>query len=124
MASLLPPNFFDALATVYRGPTGANAAFSDPLVLRTAVPCRLVNLSGPDPRVSPERAVLAAAPALVWDAAYPLPSDAAGVRITAHPDSTLAGSTWNVNRATVSAPADWTNTVTYRRAEITRAGRA
>jgi hypothetical protein len=115
-AAVLPPNFFDSLCTVYTRPSGGTFT----VAARTGLRCRLVNLSGPDPRISPERAGLAPAPALVWEAAYVMP-DVAQVRITAHPDSALIGSNWTVVRGTLSAPADWTNSVVYRRAEISRA---
>jgi hypothetical protein len=115
-AAVLPPNFFDATCTVFTRPAGGTFTVAS----RTGLRCRLVNLSGPDPRISPERAGLAPAPALIWEAAYVMP-DVAQVRITAHPDSALIGSNWTVVRGTLSAPADWTNAVVYRRAEISRA---
>jgi hypothetical protein len=114
-AATLPPNFFDAVATVYTRPPGGTFT----VAARTGLACRLVNLSGPDPRASPERAALASAPALDWEASYVMP-DVAQVRITAHPDAALIGTNWTPVHGTLSAPADWTNTVTYRRAEVVR----
>lgn len=115
-AATLPPNFFDARATVYTRPTGGTFT----VAAKTDLACRLVGLSNPDPRASPERAALATAPHLIWEASYVMP-DVAQVRITAHPDSALVGTNWTPVRGTFSAPADWTNVVSYRRAEVSKA---
>jgi hypothetical protein len=114
-AATLPPNYFDATATVLTRGSGGDFTVS----ARTGLACRLVNLSGPDPRSSPERAALASAPALIWEAGYVMP-DVAQVQITAHPDSTLVNTKWAPVRGTLSAPADWTNAITYRRAEVSK----